>query len=213
MGSIDQSHVISTTANEEAGELTKTLYKTEIRATEMACIIGLYRQVKLLRVGTPDLEKMARTLARQACNKLGSLGPPSTGGNSCPLPRSKAGTTTGKISKVNCNGLETKIIHKTEADTDSDVKQGDNQGPGCGREPGLVAKLAGVKEQQTHDMMRRLRADIKVVKRRIKALVPRTRYKDIVISVGESQSQSLDQSCCKTQQEDFVLQDKVGFLL
>ena len=60
----------STTTN-RVGVTIKEIFKAEAKASEAASIVVLFREVVKLGIGTPDIEKAARVLARQDDNKRG----------------------------------------------------------------------------------------------------------------------------------------------
>ena len=189
MGSLNVEQLNMTTTENVVGELTKTLFNAEIKATETAAVVGLYKTLCRLRVGTPDLERLAVTLSRQAMNKLGTRTTgtrtstrtgqkfsskkfSSNDRNSPSISsRPKAGAGNENFEgDVNLVGDDLEIMN--DANYDEAPRRLDNpghEGGGgvkvrCGRDPGLLCKLARIKEEQAAEMTRDLKESVRETK-------------------------------------------------
>ena len=197
-----------TTVKMTAGQTTNALKKMEICLTESSCLLDFYRNIVKNRVGTGDIESQAKAMAHQETNKRGSLLP--RGGRDWDtrcnfnLKFNNKGTkSTGGLQGGCYSGGEDKVTSDksvSEPECDSETlgdRPSNREKKTCDRQPGLMIKLADIKQDQVKDMMKDAKDNIKILKRLLKTLVTGKQYYEIIKEISCTRAKTQASSSIK----------------
>ena len=179
--------LIPTTTASRAGEYMKMLHKAETKATEAKSIEKLFSKLVENRVGTNEIENVARNMANLDSNKRGKLLEKNVVGNQSSVP---------ELSKTEDNVMgerqssENVEINGDSSDCDSDnvvdssetVPKSDTR---CTREPNLVVKVAMIKLGQAKKMSREARVKAWEAKAALKTVTTKNEYMNVLKKVAK----------------------------